>query len=409
MKSSDAPIPFFGHAPQRARLAERIDAAVLKVMNHGGFTLGPEMKLLERQLSEFVGCQHFVACGDGTDALLLPLMAWGVGPGDAVFCPAFTFCATAEVVLLAGASPVFVDIDERSYTMSAAHLEASIEMIKAEGKLVPKVVVGVDLFGEPCDWPAIAAVARKHGLKLMADSAQAYGCRLNGKSPIDWVDVAATSFFPHKPLGCYGDGGGIMTNDSELAEVLESIRVHGKASKTDIAGKHFDFDPAKYVNVRLGMNSRLDTLQAAILIEKLAIFPDEIERRNRIAARYTEGLKGHVPFVPNIIEGGLSTWAVYQIESEDRDALASALAEQGIPTQIFYPLPMHMQGPYKHYPVGPGGLPVSESKAKRILGLPMHPYLEDEVVDRIVNAIVAHESKAMTTPANDTERERVAS
>jgi dTDP-4-amino-4,6-dideoxygalactose transaminase len=354
---------------------------------------GPEMKELEKRLAKFADCNHFVTCANGTDALALPLMAWEVGPGDAVFCPAFTFCATAEIVPWLGASCVFVDIDPKTYLMSAEHLDASIEAIKHEGKLTPKVVIPVDLYGQPANYPAISEVCRKHGLKLLADSAQGYGCTIDGKHPIHWADAAATSFFPHKPLGCYGDGGGIMTNDADLAEVLESLRVHGKASKTDIKSLHYDYDPAKYVNVRIGMNSRLDTIQAAVLMEKLEIFPDEIESRNRIAARYNDLLRDHVQAVPEIIAGGRSTWAVYQIEVADRDSLAVALAEKGVPTSIFYPLPMHQQGPYKHYPVGPGGLPVTEDKVKHILGLPMHPYLTIEEQDRIVEAIIAHESK----------------
>jgi dTDP-4-amino-4,6-dideoxygalactose transaminase len=327
-----------------------------------------------------------LSCANGTEAIVLPLMAWGIKPSDAVFCPSFTFAATAEVVPWLGASPVFVDIDPRTYNMDPAHLDAAIEMVKREGKLKPKAVIAVDLFGQPADYPAIAAVARKHDLKLIADSAQGFGCTLNGHHPIHWADVTTTSFFPAKPLGCYGDGGAILTNDTALNELMDSLRVHGKAMPSDIAGKTFDHDP-KYMNARIGMNSRLDTLQAAILIEKLAIFADEIEARNKVAKRYNTLLAGAVSTVPYVIEGGVSTWAQYTIEVADRDGLAKSLKEKSIPTAVYYPIPIHKQDVYSRYPVGPGGLPVTEAKSLSVISLPMHPYLDTATQDRIVAAV----------------------
>jgi dTDP-4-amino-4,6-dideoxygalactose transaminase len=245
--------------------------------------------------------------------------------------------------------------------------------VKAKGELTPRVVIAVDLFGQPADYPRIAEVARRHGLKLISDSAQAFGCTLQGRQPLDWADVTTTSFFPAKPLGCYGDGGAVLTNDGELHAVLASLRNHG-------AGVD------KYDNVRIGMNSRLDTLQAAILLEKLKAFPAEIERRNRIADRYAQGLAGAAR-TPTVIDGGVSTWAQYTIEVESRDGLAAALREQGIPTATYYPRPLHVQTAYRGYPVGGNGLPVTMDKAGRVISLPMHADLDEATQDRIVAAV----------------------
>lgn len=371
---------------QYARISERVDSRILSAVRSGRYILGPEVQELEAALARFCGASHALGCANGTDALALALMAWGVRPGDAVFCPSFTFTATAEVVPWLGASPVFVDIDPYTYNMDAEHLAASIEMVKASGKLHPKVVIAVDLFGQPANYPAISEVARNHDLKLIADSAQGFGCTLYGQHPSSWSDITTTSFFPAKPLGCYGDGGAIFTNDASLAELMESLAVHGKAMPRDIAGRNFDHDP-KYWNVRIGMNSRLDTIQAAILLEKLAIFPDEIAARNRIAARYSEHLTNVAVSVPEVISGGVSTWAQYTIEHTRRDALAAHLKARGIPTAVYYPIPIHQQEPYAHFPSGPGGLPVTEEKAGRVISLPMHPYLEEGAQDLIIRAI----------------------
>ncbi len=357
-----------------------------RVIESGAYVMGPEVRAFEDAMSAFSSAKHTVSCANGTDALYLPLMAWNVGAGDAVFCPSFTFAATGEVIPWANATPVFVDILPTTYNIDPAHLEASIEHTLREGKLKPKVIIAVDLFGQPADYPTIRRIADKYGLKLIADSAQGFGCTLANSHPIEWADAVTTSFFPAKPLGCYGDGGAIQTNDDKLAELLDSLRVHGKATPSDIAAASFEHDP-KYWNMRIGLNSRLDTIQAAILIEKLAIFSDEIERRNKIADRYATGLAGHVTQAPAVIDGGVSTWAQYVIEHENRDGLAAHLRAQGIPTAVYYPLPIHRQNVYSGYPCGPGGLPVTEAKAELVIALPMHPYLEPETQDMIIAAV----------------------
>ena len=379
-------IAFIDLAAQQSRIKPRIDAAIARVLAHGAYVMGPEVKTFEEQLAAFAGAKHAVSCANGTDALILPLMAWGVGPGDAVFCPSFTFAATGEVMPLVGASPVFVDIRPDTYNLDPEKLEAAILAIKAEGKLVPRAIIAVDLFGQPADYPAIAAIAKRHDLKLIADSAQGYGCTLNGRHPGVWADVTTTSFFPAKPLGGYGDGGAVLVHDPALWERLDSLRVHGKAVAGDGPGLASAHDP-KYLNARIGMNSRLDTLQAAILIEKLAIFAEEIALRQAVADRYARGLAGACLSTPTVIEGGVSTWAQYVIEHQDRDGLAAHLRTQGVPTAVYYPVPMHRQAPYAHFPQGPGGLPVSDAKAATVLALPMHPYLTPEVQDRIIAAI----------------------
>jgi dTDP-4-amino-4,6-dideoxygalactose transaminase len=289
------------------------------------------------------------------------------------------------VVPWLGATPVFVDIDPATYNLDPEHLEATIQATLAEGKLKPKVIIAVDLFGQPANYPAISAIAKKYGLKLIADSAQGFGCTLHGDHPIKWADVATTSFFPAKPLGCYGDGGAVLTDDFELWEVMDSLRVHGKATKSDLVGKTFDHDP-KYLNVRIGMNSRLDTVQAAILLEKLAVFADEITARNKIAARYN-ALLGDSVVVPQVIEGGVSTWAQYTIEVSDRDGLTAYARTRGVPTAAYYPIPIHKQDVYGRFPVGPGGLPVTEAKSHHVISLPMHPDLDEETQDYIVETV----------------------
>jgi dTDP-4-amino-4,6-dideoxygalactose transaminase len=378
-------IAFIDLAAQQQRIRPQIDAAIARVLAHGAYVMGPEVRAFEDKLAAFAGTAHAVSCANGTEALALPLMAWEIGPGDAVFCPSFTFAATGEVIPWLGASPVFVDVLPDTYNIDPGKLEAAILAIKAEGKLVPRVVIAVDLFGQPADYPAIAEIAQRHGLKLIADSAQGFGCTLNGRHPGAWADAVTTSFFPAKPLGCYGDGGAILTNDAWLAERLDSLRVHGKATASDIAGKTFDHDP-KYLNMRVGLNSRLDTIQAAILIEKLAIFEDEIAARGRVADRYAAGLAGAVLQTPSVIEGGVSTWAQYTIEHRDRDGLAAHLKAQGVPSAAYYPMPMHTQDCYAVYPQ-PGGLPVSEAKADTVLALPMHPYLDEATQDQIIAAV----------------------
>lgn len=381
------PIGFIDLIAQRRRLGQRIDDAVLGVVNGGAYIMGPQVQEFEAKLAEFGQAKYALSCANGTDALILPLMAWGIGPGDAVFCPSFTFASTGEVMPLVGASPVFVDVLPDTYNMDPESLEAAILMIKAEGKLTPKAIIAVDLFGQPADYPKISSIAKAHGLKLIADSAQGFGCSLDGKHPIHWADVATASFFPAKPLGCYGDGGAVLTNDLSMWEIMDSLRVHGKATKSDLVGQTFAHDP-KYLNIRVGMNSRLDTIQAAVLLEKLAIFSEEIEMRNAVAARYNHMLEDFVN-VPKVIQGGISNWAQYTIELDERDEFSAYAKTVGVPTAAYYPMPIHTQNVYKVYPRSPTGLRVTEEKAGKVISLPMHPYLEVPAQDHIVSCVRA--------------------
>jgi dTDP-4-amino-4,6-dideoxygalactose transaminase len=366
-------IPFIDLQTQRARIADKVDAAIARVLAHGAFILGPEVKTLEAQLAAFCGAKHGMGNANGTDAIALVLMAWGIKQGDAVFCPSFTFAATAEVVPWVNATPVFVDVLPDTYNMDPASLEAAIAGVKKDGKLKPKVVIAVDLFGQPADYVAISAICKREGLKLIADSAQGFGCTLGGKHPMHWADATTTSFFPAKPLGCYGDGGATMTNSDEDLAAMRSFAVHGAGAD-------------KYDNIRIGMNSRLDTIQAAILIEKLAIFADEIRERNVVAERYAQLLQGLVK-TPRVIDLGVSTWAQYVIEADDRDGLAAHLREAGVPTAQYYPKPLHAQTAYKPYPVGASGMKVSEDIAGRVLALPMHAYLDEATQVKIADSI----------------------
>lgn len=367
-------IPFIDLAAQQERIRPQIDAAIAQVLAHGRYILGPEVSELEEALAEFCGAKHCITTSSGTDALLMPLMAWGIGPGDAVFVPTFTFVATAEVVALTGATPVLVDVDEDSFNMDPASLEAAIETAPSSG-LVPRAVIPVDLFGQPADYESIAAVAQAQNLRLLADSAQSFGATSRGRTAGSIGDAAATSFFPAKPLGCYGDGGAVFTNDDELEDVLRSLRGHG-------GGRD------KYDNVRVGINGRLDTIQAAILLEKLKIFPDEMERRQIVAGRYAAGL-GQAVTTPAVSNESRSAWAQYTVRTADRDALVAACRTANIPTAIYYPAPLHKQTAYAHFPTAPGGAPVSEMLAREVLSLPMHPYLEPAVQDRIIDVINA--------------------
>jgi UDP-2-acetamido-2-deoxy-ribo-hexuluronate aminotransferase len=306
--------------------------------------------------------------------LALPLWAWGVGEGDAVFCPSFTFAATAEIAPWVGATPVFVDVAAQTYNLDPASLAAAIAGVRRDGKLTPKAVIAVDLFGQPADYPAISAICKREGLKLIADSAQGFGATLNGEHPMHWADAQTTSFFPAKPLGCYGDGGATLSNDDADTTLMRSIAFHG-ASGDD-----------KYNCARIGMNSRLDTIQAAILIEKLVIFADEIRVRNEVADRYAHMLEGLVA-TPRVIDGAVSTWAQYVIEADDRDGLAAHLRAADIPTAQYYPKPLHKQTAYESFPIGAGGMKVSEAVAQRVLALPMHPYLDGQTQTKIAAAI----------------------
>ncbi|MBX9711900.1 MAG: DegT/DnrJ/EryC1/StrS family aminotransferase [Xanthobacteraceae bacterium] len=369
------PVAFIDIGAQRRRLGQLIDDAVGRVLTHCQFINGPEVTRLEADLAAFSGAKHVVACASGTDALLMVLMAKNIGPGDAVLCPSFTFCATGEVVALAGATPVFVDVDEATFNMDVESLKRGIATAKKLGLKV-KAVIPVDLFGQPADHDAIAAVAKAEGIFVLDDAAQGFGAAYKGKRLGTLGLATATSFFPAKPLGCFGDGGAIFTDDAALADALRSVRVHGAGSD-------------RYDNVRLGLTARLDTMQAAILIEKLKIFPDEIAARNKVAQRYAEGLKDVVT-VPHVTGGNVSVWAQYTIrlpKGVDRTAFADALKAQGVPTAIYYPKSMHQQTAYKHFPVADGGLPVSERLSQDVIALPMHAYLDAAAQDRVIKAV----------------------
>ena len=368
-------IPFIDLAAQRRRIGKSIDDAVARVMGHCQFINGPEVTQLETALAAFSGAKHVVTCASGTDALLMVLMAKGVRAGDAVLCPSFTFSATGEAVALTGATPVFVDVDETTFNMDAASLERGIATARKAG-LKPVGVIPVDLFGQSADHDAVAGVAEAEGLFVLDDAAQGFGASYKGRKLGTFGIATATSFFPAKPLGCFGDGGAIFTDDADLAETLRSIRVHGQGAD-------------KYDNVRLGLTGRLDTLQAAILIEKLKIFADEIAARNRVAERYGRGL-GNIVSVPRLAAGCTSVWAQYTIrlpEGTDRGGFAAALKAQGIPTAIYYPKSMHQQTAYRDFPVADGGLPVSERLSEDVISLPMHAYLDEATQDRVIAAV----------------------
>jgi dTDP-4-amino-4,6-dideoxygalactose transaminase len=366
-------IPFIDLVAQRQRLGAAIDTAVARVLDHCQFIMGPEVRALEAELAEFCGARHAVTCASGTDALVLALRALGIGPGDAVICPSFTFCATAEVAVLVGATPVFVDVDPVTFNIDASGIAGAVEAAKDAG-LAAKAIIPVDLFGLPADHAAVAAAAKAAGLFVVDDAAQGFGSTYRNRRLGTFGDLTCTSFFPAKPLGCYGDGGAVMTDDDALADALRSLRVHGQGAD-------------KYDNVRIGLASRLDTIQAAVLSEKLKIFPDEIAARNRIAARYAQGL-ADVATVPTVSEGYSSVWAQYTIRVAGgrRDSLAAALKAEGIPTAIYYPIPLHRQVAYKHYPVGTSGLAVSDRLAGEVISLPMHAYLDEATQDRVIDA-----------------------
>jgi dTDP-4-amino-4,6-dideoxygalactose transaminase len=369
------PVPFIDVAAQRRRLGKSIDEAVSRVLAHCEFINGPEVTQLEAELAAYSGAKHVVTCASGTDALLMVLMAKGIGRGDAVLCPSFTFCATGEVVALLGATPVFVDVDEGTFNIDAASLKDGIAVSKKRG-LKPRAIIPVDMFGQPADHDAIGAIAEAEGMFVLDDAAQGFGASYKGRRLGTLGLATATSFFPAKPLGCFGDGGAIFTDDAQLAAELRSIRVHGQGSD-------------KYDNVRLGLTARLDTMQAAILIEKLKIFEDEIAARNRVAARYAQGL-GNVVTVPHLAAGCTSVWAQYTIRlprGSDRDGFAAALKAQGIPTAIYYPKSMHQQTAYQGFPAADGGLPVSESLSRDVISLPMHAYLDEPAQERIIKAV----------------------
>ncbi|MGB6082505.1 MAG: DegT/DnrJ/EryC1/StrS family aminotransferase [Xanthobacteraceae bacterium] len=367
-------IPFIDVAVQRQFLGGKIDAAISRVLEHCLFINGPEVAQLEADLAVFTGAKHVIACASGTDALLMVLLARGIGPGDAVICPSFTFCATGEVVALLGATPVFADVNEETFNVDIASLKSAISVAHKQG-LKPKAIIPVDLFGQPADHDLIAEAADAENLFVLDDAAQSFGATYKGRQLGTFGIATATSFFPAKPLGCYGDGGAIFTDDEEFAAVLRSVRVHGHGSD-------------KYDNVRLGLTGRLDTIQAAILIEKLKIFPDEIVARNRVAARYNERL-ADVAIVPRVAANCTSVWAQYtiRIPAGTRDAFSAKLKAKGVPTAIYYPKPLHRQTAYRMYPSAEGGLPASDRLSDEVISLPMHAYLDSPIQDRIIEAV----------------------
>jgi dTDP-4-amino-4,6-dideoxygalactose transaminase len=366
-------------AKQYEVLKKDIDQAMVSVAQQSRYIMGPQVKELEQQLADYVGVKHCLSCANGTDALTLALKAWAIGPGDAVFVPDFTFFSSAEVVALEGATPIFVDVCADTYNIDTKSLEKAIELTLAEGKLKPRVVVAVDLFGLPANYPEVKAVARKYGLLILEDGAQGFGGTINGQKDCSFGDISTTSFFPAKPLGCYGDGGAVFTDNDEWAELINSYRVHGKG--TD-----------KYDNVRIGMNSRLDTLQAAILQVKLRAFDNEVERVNEAAAHYTRLLENHV-VTPVIPEGYRSSWAQYTIRlnsEEQRNSIQQALKEAGIPSMVYYPKTMHQQTAFAQtaQPTDCDSY-VARRLCATVLSLPMHPYIETSEIENICSTLIA--------------------
>ena len=369
------PIAFIDLAAQQALIRDKLDIAIADVLASGAYVMGPQVPMLEAQLAEFCGAKHTICCSSGTDALLIALMAWEIGPGDAVICPAFTYTATPEVIALLGATGVFVDVHEDTFNIDPDRVEGAIAAARSKG-LKPKAIIPVDLFGQPAEYDAILPFAEKHGLKVLCDAAQGFGATFGDKRVGQIGDITATSFFPAKPLGCYGDGGAVFTDDDEIANILRSITLHGKGA-------------AKYDVVRVGINGRLDTIQAAVLIEKLKLFPGEIEARNRIATRFSEAFAGKLP-TPVIRPGNRSVWAQYTLRfpAKRRDEIAARLKEAGIPTAVYYPRPLHHQPAYRHHLLADGGAPVSERLAREVLSLPFHPYLDEGDQNRIIEAVL---------------------
>ena len=369
-------LPFIYLKKQYERIKGSLYKRLSKVLSSAGFIMGPEVAELEAALAEYAGVPEAVACANGTDALTLPLRALDIKPGDAVFCPSFTFIATAEVISLRMAAPVFVDSDPDPFNMDPEDLKRKIRALRRTGELIPKGVITVDLFGLPADYPAISAIAEEHGLWVLEDAAQGFGGRIGEKRAGSFGLAAGTSFFPAKPLGCYGDGGAVFTGDKGLAGLLRSLRLHGQGRD-------------KYEHARVGMNSRLDSLQAAVLLEKLLVFPDELELRQKAAARYAELLGGRVacPVVP---EGCLSSWAQYTVKvpQDRRDRIIAALKAKGIPAMVYYPKPLHLQPAYFSGGGESGRCPFAEKLAGEVLSLPMHPYLEPGDQERVAAALL---------------------
>jgi UDP-2-acetamido-2-deoxy-ribo-hexuluronate aminotransferase len=371
-------VQFIDLKAQQLRIKDKIDNRIQTVLGHGKYIMGPEVQEIENRLAKFVGVKHGISCSSGTDALLLALLSFGVGPGDAIFTSPFTFIATAEVISILGAVPVFVDIDPKTYNIDPQKLADAVKKTKSLS-LKPKGVIPVDLFGLPADYDEINGVARENNLFTIGDAAQSFGSEYKGKKACSLADISCTSFFPAKPLGCYGDGGMCFTDDDKLAEIIRSLRVHGK-------GSH------KYDNARIGVNGRLDTIQAAILNAKFDIFPEEMDLRQQVAQRYSDLLKAEngvqlkPPFIPNDYKSAWAQYSVLAESSQQRSQLQERLKENGIPTVIYYPKPLHRQTAFADLGYKIGDFPVSEDCSQRIFSLPMHPYLREEDQNRIVTA-----------------------
>ncbi|ONG44903.1 aminotransferase DegT [Pseudoroseomonas deserti] len=381
-ETTTRPISLFDMKAQQALIRPEIDRRIAAILDSGAFINGPDVRECEAKLAEFAGVAHAVGVSSGTDALQIAMMAEGIGAGDAVFLPAFTYTATAEVPLVLGATPVFVDVEENGFNIDLADLENRIALVKAEGRLRPRAVVGVDLFGRPADWPKLQEICAREGMFALDDAAQAFGGALHGKKLGGWADATALSFYPTKTLGCYGDGGAILTNDAARAELYRSLRTHGE-------GK------TRYEVERTGMNGRLDSIQAAILLCKLPLLEQELKDRARVAAHYNRRLAGHV-VVPTEMEGAQSAWGLYSVllpDAETRSKVQAAMQAQGVPSAIYYPKPLHHQPAYaaahrEGLRQGPP-LPVSEQVSQRILALPMHPYLDEAQLDRVCDALIS--------------------
>ena len=376
MSEYSAPTQFIDLAAQQGLIRSQLDEAIKKVLDHGQYIMGPEVQEFENQLREFTGAKHALTCANGTDALTLVLMAWGIGPGDAIFVPSFTYVATAEAPAQLGATPFFVDVCEDTFNIDPQSFKQAIIDCRKLG-LRPFAVIPVDLFGQPADVDMITAIAHEEGIKVLVDGAQSFGAESKGRKVGLMGDATTTSFFPAKPLGCYGDGGAIFTNNENLAELVNSIRLHGKGSE-------------KYDNVRVGLNSRLDTLQAAILIVKLKIFGEEIALRQQVASRYSSALESYCS-VPKLIPGATSAWAQYTLILNGRDGVQSRLKESGIPSVIYYPIPLTRQLGYAEYPQVSSKTLVSEALSSSVLSLPMHPYLscasQDDIIEKVINSL----------------------
>jgi dTDP-4-amino-4,6-dideoxygalactose transaminase len=364
-------IPFINLAAQQKLIRDKIDAGIARVLDHGAYIMGPEVFTLEKDLAEFCGAKHVLSCANGTDAIALILMAKGVKPGDAILCPSFTFAATAEVIAWLGATPIFLDIEEATYNLDPKNIALGIAKAKSLG-LKPVGIISVDLFGLPADYDGIEAACEEHGLWLLSDAAQGFGGVYKGRKVGTIGMATSTSFFPAKPLGCYGDGGAVFTDNDELIEIMRSLRIHGMGVD-------------KYDNVRIGMNGRMDTIQAAVLLEKLKIFPAEIEARNAVAARYNAGLTKII--TPQVPDGYMSVWAQYTIRVKNRAEVQAELTKNGIPTAVYYPIPLHKQTAYKRFPHAGNGLAATDRVAGEVLSLPMHPYLDAATQDMIIESV----------------------